>query len=393
MVMYDERLAVEILKVLNNRYPDSLDLHELKVALPGFPAVADQEWLRVVDALCGDGKLTGKFLRTGVNQLEDAAMLRITPSAQETLQKADSQRQIQLDARLNIPGPGEFDHDLDAFSLTASMKKPLSVIVVDVDHFKNVNDTYGHEVGNEVLRQLAATLVAGCEGKANVYRYGGDEIAILAQNYTLNEGGVLAERLRTEIANLRDASNPPAVTASIGVSTFPEPVSDAKALFKSADEAAYQAKKNGRDQVRTTALSTKLRQVVPLTRRSLSVYMRTDERVRWLDEQIASESGQRFDSVADSSLCVFEKATYLQVSTIDDLAVLVRQFGDTGQKLARCVVPTTPIPSGHSLNYVLDIAAAERPESELRSYFRSLKYTSTAEEYVPELLETLALLR
>jgi diguanylate cyclase (GGDEF)-like protein len=391
--MYDERLATEVLRILDSKYPDSLHLHELKAALPGFPTVADQEWLRVIDALHGDGKLTGKFLRSGVNELEDAAMLRITPVGRGSLNKAGSLRQVQLDARLNILGVGEFDRDLDAFCNTASIDKRLSVIQVDIDHFKNVNDTYGHEVGNEVLKQIAATLVAGCEGKAKVYRNGGDEITILAENYNLSEASALAEGLRAQIAEVRGANNPPAVTASIGAATFPEPVSDAKALFRSADEAAYQAKKSGRNQVCTTALSTKPRQVVPLSSRSLSVYMRTDERVKWLDEWIASNSGQQFNSAEDASLHVFEKAKYLQLNTIDDLAALVRQFGVMSQKLSRCMVPTTPIPAGYSLNYVLDIAAAQRGEPELRSYFRSLRYTSTAEEGIPELIETLALIR
>jgi diguanylate cyclase (GGDEF)-like protein len=381
------------LKVLDKRYPDSLHLHELKGALQAFTAVADQEWLRVVDALNGDGKLTGKFLRSGVNQVEDAAMLRITALGRDSIQKANSQRQVQLDARLNIPGPGEFDFALDALCGTATIHKPLSVIVVDIDHFKKVNDCYGHEVGNEVLKQISESLTAGCDGKATVYRYGGDELAVLAQNYRLPEATALAERLRVQIADLRGANNPPAVTASIGVATFPVPVGDAKVLFKRADEAAYEAKKNGRNQVRTTSVGTKTQQVVPLTRHSLSVYMRTDERVRWLDEQIALSSGQRLNPAEDASSYVLEKANYLQLRTVDDLVALVRQFGDTSQKLSRCMVPTTPVSAGHSLSYVLDIAAAEKGERELRSYFQALRHTSTAEEYIPELIRTLALLR
>jgi diguanylate cyclase (GGDEF)-like protein len=391
--MYDEQLAVEILKILDKRYPESLHLHELKGTLQAFAAVADHEWLRVVDALNGDGKLTGKFLRSGVNQVEDAAMLRITALGRESLQKANSQRQVQLDARLNIPGPGEFDFALDALCGTATIHKPLSVIVVDIDHFKKVNDGYGHEVGNDVLEQISESLTMGCDGKATVYRYGGDELAVLAQNYYLPEATALAERLRVQIADLRGANNPPAVTASIGVATFPVPVGDAKVLFKRADEAAYEAKKNGRNQVRSTCLGTKTQQVVPLTRHSLSVYMRTDERVRWLDEQIALTSGQRLNPAEDASSYVLEKANYLQLRTVNDLIALVTQFGDTSQKLSRCMVPTTPVSAGHSLSYVLDIAAAEKGERELRSYFQSLRHTSTAEEYIPELIQTLALLR
>jgi hypothetical protein len=74
------------------------------------------------------------------------------------------------------------------------------------------------------------------------------------------------------------------------------------------------------------------------------------------------------------------------------LRELVRRYGDTAQKLARCIVPTTPVPAGHSLTFVLDVTAAQQGEHVLRAYFQSLKYTSTTEGYIRELLETLALL-
>lgn len=393
-IMYDEQFATEILKALNKHYPDRLHFQQLRADLQEHPVKSDQEWLRAIDALQGDGKITGKFLRSGLNQIEDAAMLRITPFGRDSLERDRSKRQVRLDARLNIPDAGEFDRDLEQCCHAASASRPLSVIVVDIDHFKNVNDSYGHEMGNDILKRISVTLTDGCYGKAKVYRYGGDEITILAENYTLPEAAVLAERLRTQIAELRSADDPPRVTASIGVSSFPNPVNDAKALFKFADEAAYEAKKNGRNQVRTTA-SNNARHRVPaaLTGRSLSVYMRTDERVRWLDERIATESGQSFNPAEDASLTVLEKANYLTLRTIDDLAVLVTKFADTCQKLSRCFVPTTPVVAGHSLNYLLDIAAARNGETQLRLYFQSLRHTTTAEEYIPELIQTLALIR
>jgi hypothetical protein len=120
--------------------------------------------------------------------------------------------------------------------------------------------------------------------------------------------------------------------------------------------------------------------------------MRTDDRVRRLDEEIARSSGQAFTQIEDSSLHVFEKAQRLAVADVGALAELVRKYGDTAQKLARCIVPTTPVPAGHSLAFVLDVTAAQQGEQVLRAYFQSLRYTSTAEEYVRELLETLALL-
>ena len=130
---------------------------------------------------------------------------------------------------------------------------------------------------------------------------------------------------------------------------------------------------------------------IPLTRQSLSVYIRIDERVRRFDEEIARSSGQQFDPAEDASLYVFEKAQRLAVRNIGDLAEFVRKYGDIGQKLARCIVPTTDVPAGHSVSFILDVSAAQHGENALRAYFRSLRYTSTAEEYV-ELIETLALL-
>jgi len=119
--------------------------------------------------------------------------------------------------------------------------------------------------------------------------------------------------------------------------------------------------------------------------------MRTDERVRKLDEAIASHAGQPFNPAEDASLHVFEKAQRLGIQSVNDLAGFAQEFQDIGQKLARCMVPTTPVPAGQSLSYILDVVAAQEGPQALRAYFQSLKFTTTAEEYVGELLETLAL--
>jgi hypothetical protein len=91
-------------------------------------------------------------------------------------------------------------------------------------------------------------------------------------------------------------------------------------------------------------------------------------------------------------LHVFEKIHYLGVASIGELTRSVQKYGGTAQNLARCMVPTTPIPAGQSLTYVLDVMAAQKGEQALRTYFQSLRYTTTAEEYIRELMETLALL-
>ena len=281
--------------------------------------------------------------------------------------------------------------DLPALCAAATADLPLSLIVMDVDHFKTVNDTHGHQVGDAVLKHVAEVLTTNCKNKGIPYRYGGDEITILLPNYNSGEACAFAERLRVQIG--RSPDELPMVTASIGVATFPVPIQNAKELFKAADDAVYRAKENGRNQV--CALEANVsseQQSRPLTRRSLSVYMRSNDRVRRMDESIAAHAGQPFNPSEDASYYVLEKAEKLRISTIEELQELIKKHGDLSQKLARCMVPITAISAGTALSYVLDVTAAKRGLEALRSYFGSLQYSNTAVGYAEDFVETLNLL-
>jgi diguanylate cyclase (GGDEF)-like protein len=299
---------------------------------------------------------------------------------------------LRLDPLLSIPDKGMFGRFFEQARHQASAELPLSFLFVDIDHFKSVNDTYGHEIGDEILKQVASALVGVCGQKGTVYRIGGEEIGIVLPNYGSAEGEALAERMRKRISALRDSRNPPLVTVSIGVATFPENVSSGDELYGAADRAMYAAKANGRNQVRIVTTNRAVPTAIVVTRQALSIFMRTDDRVRRLDEEIAKCSGQPFNQAEDASLHVFEKTQYLGVASIGQLTQFVQKYGGTAQNLARCMVPTTPIPAGQSLTYVLDVMAAQKGEQALRTYFQSLRYTTTAEEYIRELMETLALL-
>jgi len=142
-----------------------------------------------------------------------------------------------------------FETDLRSQLSNATDSKPISLLFIDLDDFKTVNDTFGHLAGNEVLIGIATTLRGACDNKGLCYRWGGDELAVLLVNYTLQEAEVLAERVRSEIGRTEFKSYPYRVTVTIGVATFPETSESASDLIKDADEAALSAKKEGKNQV------------------------------------------------------------------------------------------------------------------------------------------------
>jgi two-component system cell cycle response regulator len=123
---------------------------------------------------------------------------------------------------------------------------PLSLLVLDVDHFKQVNDSYGHQTGDAVLREVADALVANTKNFDVAARYGGDEFVVLLPGCSRQDAIGVAQRVRGEIA--RQVGEAP-VTVSGGIATMPDNASDAERLIAAADGALYDAKRNGRDRV------------------------------------------------------------------------------------------------------------------------------------------------
>ena len=129
--------------------------------------------------------------------------------------------------------------------------RSLAVIVTDIDHFKRVNDTYGHDVGDQVIKGLGDLLRRQKRSTDVVARFGGEEFVILCEQ-TDEEGALLlAERVRKELAAMvfPTKKGPLSVTCSLGISTFPDSGEDWDSLFKSADEALYASKNGGRNRV------------------------------------------------------------------------------------------------------------------------------------------------
>lgn len=154
------------------------------------------------------------------------------------------------------------------------MNRPLAVVLCDIDHFKKINDGYGHLVGDEVLRRVASVIVGQVRKVDLAARYGGEEFALILEATDVEGGRQLAERVRAEIKRLvfaaeaQDAvhSIPPvsgaaamvpsapsgptsfSCTLSLGIATFPTDGTTGAALLERADQALYYAKRHGRDQ-------------------------------------------------------------------------------------------------------------------------------------------------
>jgi diguanylate cyclase (GGDEF)-like protein len=130
--------------------------------------------------------------------------------------------------------------------LAARYGEPLSLIMVDVDHFKKVNDTHGHVAGDKVLKGVAEILRKKVRG-GSAYRYGGEEMAVLLPKAGLEGAVQVAERLRAAIEAHKIAGVK--VTASFGVAQFEAGLADPPALVEKADAALYRAKESGRNRV------------------------------------------------------------------------------------------------------------------------------------------------
>jgi diguanylate cyclase (GGDEF)-like protein len=128
------------------------------------------------------------------------------------------------------------------------MNSPLVLVMLDLDHFKTVNDDYGHETGDRVLVAIADTLIKAVRPYDLVARIGGEEIALLLPGTDLERGVEVAERLRREVAERVIDGYPKRITASFGVALLP-PGGNPERLMSRADAALYRAKDGGRDRV------------------------------------------------------------------------------------------------------------------------------------------------
>jgi len=156
------------------------------------------------------------------------------------------------DPLTNIFNRRYLDETLDReLSRAAREDYPVCVIMVDIDHFKRVNDTHGHEAGDLVLKAIAATLSHHCRRGDFACRYGGEEFVVVLPNITLETAYARAEDLRTSLhlLSVPYEYHNLSVTISMGIAGFPENGQTRDTLLRAADQAMYAAKEAGRDHI------------------------------------------------------------------------------------------------------------------------------------------------
>jgi diguanylate cyclase len=193
-----------------------------------------------------------------MRQHTSALEKQLDDSASEVRQLRDNldvmRHEAFTDALTGIANRKMFDHELNRMAQEVSAEdSDLSLLMLDIDHFKLFNDTYGHQVGDKVLQLLAATVKECVKGRDIPARYGGEEFCVILPDTDITNAMTLAEQIRQAIGskkviNKKTNEDLGRITVSIGAGQFikHEPLGE---LIHRADEALYFAKKAGRDQV------------------------------------------------------------------------------------------------------------------------------------------------
>ena len=180
------------------------------------------------------------------------ALLSTAAASLESAHLHSTARELaDLDGLTRLPNRRRFEVDVDTeWDRCRRYGRPLSLVMMDLDHFKRLNDEHGHLLGDEVLRAVARSLTSVLRSTDTAYRYGGEELVVIVRETGLEDATAAAERLRAAVGAVRLPDSPQVrVTASAGVATRQSGMSHYTELVAEADQALYDAKRGGRDRV------------------------------------------------------------------------------------------------------------------------------------------------
>ncbi len=238
----DERVF-DVLKQVDNDYGYILTNDD---KIGAFPLVSEDEVTGCIVAR----SMIEKLSKRDIDYLE-----QLTRQAAATINRANTYSTIlqyaTLDALTNLNNRRQFETRLgQEISITKRQNNPLCAMMVDIDFFKKVNDTYGHAAGDEVLRTVASIIKEQLRESDIPARYGGEEFAVLLPFTKIEEAQIVGERLRKAVeAHPVTVDNVEiAVTISMGLAEYNK-IESGEELFERADKALYEAKKGGRNRV------------------------------------------------------------------------------------------------------------------------------------------------
>ncbi len=176
----------------------------------------------------------------------------------------EAERAANTDSLTGIYNRHAFEKKISDICHNMQPETPSSLIMIDIDHFKRFNDTYGHRVGDAVLRGVAQTFAPNIPENGFPARYGGEEFAVILPGIDLTEAMAVADKLRNTIARRelrreRDGAKMGKVTISLGVASVRSD-DNAGSLVERADKALYKAKNNGRNQVESEVSRGRIKQ-------------------------------------------------------------------------------------------------------------------------------------
>ena len=183
---------------------------------------------------------------------QDASVTRVVTTFADITARRASEKQLKAlattDGLTQINNHRAFREQLTLEMMRSTRySHPLALIMIDVDHFKAFNDTFGHPAGDVVLKDVAAVLKLAARGTDFAARYGGEEFAIILPDTDTIGASIIAERIRAGIQDSAWALRP--VTVSLGVASFSPDLTDASDFVARADRALYSAKTQGRNRV------------------------------------------------------------------------------------------------------------------------------------------------
>lgn len=186
----------------------------------------------------------------GANRLLEAAAVEASAALARVYSLREAEVRATTDALTGLPNRRYFDEYVGVLARRRRAEDRVGVLMVDIDHFKNLNDTFGHAVGDHVLREVAQAIGRAVREGDVPSRYGGEEFAVLLRNPTVDVAMEVGERVRRAVASLDlRRLGVPGVSVSVGVAVADQPDVPLEDVIDEADQALYRAKRSGRDRV------------------------------------------------------------------------------------------------------------------------------------------------